>query len=83
VINRGKETAHNVVLTPDPNGALELMGDATIERIPGGGKAVTVDAMSKNRTFGSRAKTAFDLDITAETASGESFTQSVFMDIND
>lgn len=83
VINRGTETAHNVVLTPDPGGALELMGDATIERIPGGGRAVTVDAVSKNRTFGSRAKTAFDLGITAETASGESFTQSVFMDMND
>lgn len=83
VINRGTETAHNVVLTPDPDGALELMDDQTIERIPGGGKAVTVDAMNKNRSFGSRAKTAFDLTITAETDSGATFTQSIFMDMND
>jgi predicted nucleotide-binding protein len=83
VINRGTETAHDVVLTPDPEGALELMDATTIERIPGYGKAVTVDALSKNRSLGSRAKTAFDLGITAVTESGESFTQSVFMDMND
>lgn len=84
VINRGTETAYDVTLTVPDNAALDLQRTQSIERIPGGGKSVTVDVMNHNRFMGGGAdKTdTFDVTVTARTNSGEHVTQDIFIDLN-
>ncbi|NEE03852.1 TIR domain-containing protein [Phytoactinopolyspora halotolerans] len=83
IINRGTETAYEVALSAPAETALDLQRVDVIDKIPGEGKYVTVDAMNQNRFFGgSHLKSAFDLTITARTESGERFSQDVFLDVN-
>jgi len=86
VINRGSETVYNVNLeVPDGAGlALGSFSKLPIEKIPGGGKSVTVYAMNESRMFmgGSELKTSFDVSISGTLESGETVKQSVFIDLN-
>jgi hypothetical protein len=83
VINRGTETAYDVTLTVPDNAALDLQRTQAIERIPGGGKSVTVDVMNYNRFMGGADKSdTFDIAVTARTDGGESVTQDIFLDLN-
>lgn len=84
VINRGTETAYDVTLTVPDNAALDLHRTKVIERIPGGGKSVTVDVMNYNRFMGGGAdKTdTFDVTITARTNGGDRVAQDIFIDLN-
>lgn len=84
VINRGTETAYEVTLTVPEDAGLDLRGADPIDKIPGHGKSVTVDALNQSRFFGGgqEFKSAFDLAITARTESGEEIHQEVFIDLN-
>jgi len=84
VTNRGTETAYEVTLTVSEDAALDLRRADPIDKIPGHGKSVTVDAMNRGRFFGGgqEFKDAFDLTITARTDSGEEIRQEVFIDLN-
>lgn len=84
VINRGTETAYDVTLTVPDNAALDLHRTQSIERIPGGGKSVTVDVMNYNRFMGGGADKSdtFDITVTARTDGGESIIQDIFIDLN-
>lgn len=83
VINRGTETAYDVTVTVPDNAALDLQRTQAIERIPGGGKSVTVDVMNYNRLMVGVDKSAtFDITVTARTDGGESVTQDIFIDLN-
>lgn len=83
VANRGYETAFNVRVNIPPEAAISLDSpDVAIKKIPGHGKAVTIDVMNLNAGFGSRADEAFDIEISATTESGEDFHQEVFVDVN-
>ena len=82
VINRGTETAYDVELSVPEDAALSLHWTGEIQKIPGGGKSVTIDAMNENRTFGARHANTFDVSIKARTKSGEAFSQEVFLDMN-
>jgi hypothetical protein len=83
VINRGTETAYDVDLDVPKDGGLSLHGASTIQKIPGGGKSVTIDVLNELRMFGGAPKlSAFDITVSARTESGEAFTQDVFLDLN-
>lgn len=83
VINRGTETAYDVSLAVPDNAALDLQRAQAIERIPGGGKSVTVDVMNYNRFMGGSDKSStFDITLTARTDGGEHVTQDIFIDLN-
>ncbi len=83
VINRGTETAHDVAVSIPGDAALHLTETVVISKIPGGGKAVTLDVLNSRRTFGGAEKSAtFDITITGRTESGEVITQEVFLDVN-
>ncbi|NYE95892.1 hypothetical protein FHU41_002142 [Psychromicrobium silvestre] len=85
VINRGTETAYDVVLTVPENAALDLRSTdvETIAKIPGGGRSVTVDVLNTGRMFGGpRREDAFDVTITARAESGNQVVQQVFLDLN-
>lgn len=84
IINRGTEPAFDIHLTVPDDCALELHGEDHIEKIPGGGKSVTLSVFNRGRYFGAgNTRTAFDLTITARTESGEQVTQEVFLDMKD
>jgi len=84
VVNRGSETAYDVELEVPEDGALSLDRVGVIEKIPGGGKSVTVDVMNELRFFGGgvRKRSAFDVAVAARTESGETYSQNVFVDLN-
>jgi predicted nucleotide-binding protein len=84
VINRGTEAAYDVTLTVPDNAALDLQRTQSIERIPGGGKSVTVDVMNYNRFMGGGVdrSDAFDITVAARTDSGENVSQDIFIDLN-
>lgn len=84
VVNRGSEAAYDITVTIPQDASLEFMEDGTIEKIPGGGKSVTLRTFDRfGDSFGSsEAKRAFDLTITARTESGEQLTEDVFLDMN-
>lgn len=84
VINRGTDTASNVSLILPDDASLELEdGTHTIEKIPGGGKSVTINVWNKNLMLGGGGgKDAFDVTVSATTGDGELVTQEVFLDIN-
>lgn len=82
VINRGTETAYDIRLSVPEDAGLELHGDDKIEKIPGGGKSVTLNVFNTGRYLGGRAtRSAFDLTFIARTESGEEVTQEVFLDM--
>lgn len=82
VINRGRETAYDVQLEIPEGTSLDLMRAGTIPKIPGRGKAVTIDAMAARFLGDGDKAEAFDVTITARTEAGEQFTQDVFLDMN-
>lgn len=84
VINRGTETAFNVSLKFPSEAALELVqGSGPIEKIPGGGRSVTLDVWNKNEMFGGDdIRNAFDVTVTGTTDDGTGVTQDVFLDTN-
>lgn len=83
VINRGTETAYNVSLKVPDDASLELEdGTQPIEKIPGGGKSVTLDVWNRNQMLGSSGKDAFDVTVSGATSEGEVITREVFLDIN-
>jgi hypothetical protein len=84
IYNRGSETAKDVEVVIPDDAALSLYGgDNRIEKIPGGGKSVTIDVLNSNRSMGGpQRRDAFDITITAKTPSGESVSQEVFIDVN-
>lgn len=84
VINRGLETAYDVAVSFPNDASLEFIDDQPIEKIPGGGKAVTLMTLDRfGHTFGGpRGKRAFDVTITARTDAGEKVSQNVFLDMN-
>jgi hypothetical protein len=81
VINRGQETAFDVQIELPANSALNLHDVETIEKIPGGGRAVTVDVLNHGRMFsGSHGNRAFDVTIRARHEDGREYSQDVFID---
>ncbi len=84
VINRGTETAYDVTLSVPDSAALDLQrAQQPIQRIPGGGKSVTIDVMNYNRFLGNAEKSdVFDVTVRARTQDGETATKEVFMDLN-
>lgn len=85
IVNRGTEAAYDVTVAIPDGASLEFMDDdETIEKIPGGGKSVTLSTFDRfGHTFGGpKGKRAFDLTITARTESGEQLTEDVFLDMN-
>ena len=83
IINRGTDTAFNVSVALPDDASLELAESAgAIEKIPGGGKSVTVDVWNKNNTFGEAGRSAFDVRVRGTTSSGEAVIQEIFLDTN-
>jgi predicted nucleotide-binding protein len=85
IINRGTETAYNVKVDIPEDAALTIrdQNQGNIEKIPGGGKAVSLMVFNANRSFGGPTlRNSFDLTITARTESGQEFSQEVFLDTN-
>lgn len=85
VVNRGTETAYDVVLSVPENAALDLHSTTVgpIAKIPGGGRSVTVDVISTRRMMGGpRGEDAFDVTITARADSGDQVIKEVFLDLN-
>ena len=85
VVNRGTETAYDVLVAVPDDAALDLRSTDVdrIAKIPGGGRSVTVDVFNTGRMMGGpRQDKAFDVSITARTESGEQVTQDVFLDLN-
>ncbi|MEJ7634025.1 nucleotide-binding protein [Aeromicrobium sp.] len=84
VINRGTEAAYDVAVAIPDEASLAVIEEGTIEKIPGGGKSVTLRTIDRlgNTLGGPRGKRAFDLTITARTESGDRITEDVFLDMN-
>lgn len=82
VINRGVETAYEVTLDVPTGAALDVGDMGPINKIPGGGKSVTIDVMNHNRSLSAKHGSAFDVTIHAKTESGDEFVQDVFLDMN-
>lgn len=83
VINRGTETAFNVTLELPEDPGFSFTEGNTVDKIPGGGKSVTVDVLSNRRSSGSRSKSsAFDVIVRSTRSDGEVVTQEVFVDMN-
>lgn len=82
VINRGVETAYEVTLDVPTGAALDVRDAGPINKIPGGGKSVTIDVLNHNRSFSAQHDSAFDVAIRAKTESGDEFVQDVFLDLN-
>lgn len=81
IINRGSETAYDVVVEIPDEAALSIQAPGPIAKIPGRGKSVSLSVMDLGSGWGSsRSVTAFDLTISARTDSGEEVRQEVFID---
>ena len=85
IINRGSETAYDVMVTLPENAALSLQNWTSfpLKKIPGNGKSVTISVFNQNRTFGgSLADSTFDVTVSGRTESYEHFEQTIFLDVN-
>ncbi|MCP4385400.1 MAG: nucleotide-binding protein [Hyphomicrobiales bacterium] len=83
VINRGSESAYSVSVTVPDDAALSLHDPSVIEKIPGGGKSVSVDVSNHAKGFGGGdQRLAFDVVVDGRTEAGESVQQEVFIDLN-
>lgn len=81
IINRGTETAYGITVAIPDDAALDLHGSDQIEKIPGGGKSVTLSVFNMGRLLGGAShRSAFDITLSARTESGEKFTEEVFLD---
>ena len=83
VINRGTEIAYGVSLSVPEGSALSLRDSTKIEKIPGGGKSVSVDVFNHTKTMGGGRKIlAFDITVEGRTETGGVVSQPVFIDVN-
>lgn len=85
VVNRGSESVFDVTLELPENAGIEFVDHTSlpIEKIPGGGKSVTIDVFSRLRNFGGGArKSAFDIIVRGRIQDGERVEQDVFVDLN-
>jgi len=85
IINRGSETAYDVMVTLPENAALSLQNWTSfpLKKIPSNGKSVTISVFNQNRTFGgSLADSTFDVTVSGRTESYEHFEQTIFLDVN-
>lgn len=83
VINRGAGTAYGISLSVPEDSALSLHNPSEIEKIPGGGKSVSVDVFNRARTMGGGPKgLAFDITVEGRTETGDVVSQEVFIDLN-
>lgn len=82
IINRGSETAFNVSVHVPQDAGMTIYGEPIIEKIPGGGKSVSLDVSTDLHMMGRSGKLAFDIRITADTANGDQISQDVFLDLN-
>lgn len=86
VINRGTETAFDVTPTLPENAVLSFVDkeQPVISKIPGGGKATSLEVWRNDRTFGSRRyNNSFDITVNARMEDGEPFSQAVFLDASE
>lgn len=84
VINRGTDSARTVNLSVPDDAALGFSHSALpIDKIPGGGRSVTIDVDNRGAYFGGGQdlKFAFDVTVTASDEHGEAVTQDVFLDM--
>ena len=83
VINRGTATAYGVSVSVPEGSALSLFDSTEIEKIPGGGKSVSVDVFNDAKTIGGGRKIlAFDITVEGRTETGDVVSQQVFIDVN-
>lgn len=83
IINRGTEEAFEVDIKLPDDASLQLHNFKPIAKIPGGGRSVTIDAMSFRHMFGGADKVdVFDVTISARSEAGDSVIQEVFLDTN-
>jgi hypothetical protein len=84
IINRGSETVYGVDVTVPEDASLSLeRATLPIEKIPGGGKYVTILAWNHNRTMGGPpTRDSFDVTVTGATESGAAHTENIFIDVN-
>lgn len=68
IINRGTETAFDVEVSLPEDAGLKLQDTRVIKKIPGGGRAVTIDVMGMGRMFGGPdLEDVFDVKISARS----------------
>lgn len=84
IINRGSATAYNVNVTLPDDASLSLeRAPMPIEKIPGGGKYVTISVRNSNKTLGGPAtRDSFEVTVTGSTEDGETHSDDVFIDVN-
>lgn len=83
ITNRGTEAAYDVIVSVPADATLALMAESEIEKIPGGGKSVRIDAMDGRGHRDRRdARKSFDITVEGRTDSGEVLKQEVFIDMN-
>lgn len=83
IINRGTETAFSVDVNIPDDASLQLYDKKVIEKIPGNGRSVTVEAWNYGRMLGgSEKKDVFDIVIRARNQAGDEYIQEVFLDVN-
>lgn len=83
IINRGTETAFDVEVSLPEDAGLKLQDTRVIKKIPGGGRAVTIDVMGMGRMFGGPdLEDVFDVTISARSEAGDQITQEIFLDTN-
>lgn len=83
IINRGTETAFDVEVSLPEDAGLKLQDIRVIKKIPGGGRAVTIDVMGMGRMFGGPdLEDVFDVTISARSEAGDQITQEIFLDTN-
>ncbi len=83
VINRGSETAYDVMVALPADACLSFLGGGApaIAKIPGNGKSVTLDVWNSSHSMGGPHRDdAFDLTVVGRAESGELVTQEVFLD---
>lgn len=83
IINRGTETAFNVEISLPDDAALSRQDKQVIKKIPGGGRAVTIDVMGMGRMVsGGNLEDVFDVTVSASSEAGERVVQEIFLDTN-
>ena len=83
IINRGTETAFDVVVSLPDDATLQFDEKEPIAKIPGGGRTVTVNVFNYGRMLGGpRKKDVFDVTVKARTEAGDEIVQEVFLDVN-
>lgn len=83
VFNRGAGTAYGISLSVPEGSALSLRDPTEIEKIPGGGKSVSVDVFNDTKSMAvGPKKLAFDITVEGRTETGVMVSKAVFIDVN-